>query len=71
MEVMEVRGGGGALIPHFARYVPPQSNKNVGSGTSSRVKMGGGGVFGTSIGNSGTYFIGIRGVFGTRYCENL
>ena len=32
-------GGGGALTPHFGRYVPQQSEKMGGSRTSLRVKM--------------------------------
>ena len=29
------------------------------------------GVSGTNIGHSGTDFVGIKGISGTRYCENV
>ena len=47
------------LTPHFGMCA-------TGFGISSSVKMG---VSGINIGHSGTDFIGIRGVSGTRYCE--
>ena len=67
---LNCRGGGGFsthIMVGMCHRKVTNGGGGGGSGTSSRVKMG---VSGTHIGHSGIDFVGIRGVSGTRYCEN-